>query len=104
MCCVDRLNPQSEAAIASATGELSESWLGTVGTALVVVARHEGAALAHEKVEVRALVRLQHMIEVQAPVAALKRRLGLFPFSAPLRELILRHQEVEPALRDIELD
>src|SRR2546427_11606526 len=88
----------SEAAIALASGELPESWLGTVGTTLVVVARHEGAALAHEKVEVRALVRLQHVIEVQAPVAARERRFGLLPFPAPLRELVLRHQEVEPSL------
>ncbi len=43
---------------ALAFGELPESWLGTVGTALVVVARHEVAALAHEKVEIRAFVRL----------------------------------------------
>src|SRR5947209_9051902 len=89
---------------ALASGELPESWLGTVGTTLVVVARHEGAALAHEKVEVRALVRLQHVIEVQAPVAARERRFGLLPFPAPLRELVLRHQEVEPSLRDVELD
>src|SRR3989475_225184 len=94
----------SEAAIASATGELPESWLGTVGTPLVVVARHEGAALAHEKVEVRALVRLQHVIEVQAPVAARERRLGLFPFPAPLRELIVRYEELQASLRDVELD
>src|SRR5207249_116862 len=55
---------------ALASGELPESWLGTVGTALVVVARHEGAALAHEKVEIRAFVRLQDVIEIKAPVAA----------------------------------
>src|SRR5881396_396405 len=89
---------------ALASGELPESWLGTVGTALVVVARHEGAALAHEKVEIRAFVRLQHVIEIKAPVAARERRLGLFPFSAPLRELLLRNEELEPALRDVELD
>src|SRR3989475_7842477 len=89
---------------ALASGELPESWLGTVGTALVVVARHEVAALSHEKIEIRALIRLQHVIEVQAPVAALQGGLGFFPFSAPLRELVLRHQELEPSLRDIELD
>src|SRR5437773_2689836 len=72
----------SEAAIALASGELPESWLGTVGTALVVVARHEVAALPREEIEVGALVRLQHVIEIQAPVAALERRLGLFPFPA----------------------
>src|SRR5258705_1801430 len=54
----------SEAAIALASGELPESWLGTVGTALVVVPRHEVAAFPHEEVEVRAFVRLQHVIEI----------------------------------------
>src|SRR2546426_9692325 len=94
----------SEAAIALASGELPESWLGTVGRPLVVVARHEVAAFPHEEVELRALVRLQHVIEIQAPVAARERRLGLLPFPAPLRELVLRHQELEPSLRDVELD
>src|SRR5882762_6870562 len=89
---------------ALASGELPESWLGTVGTALVVVARHEGAALAHEKVEIGAFVRLQHVIEIEAPVAACQRRLGLFPFPAPLREFLLRHEQLELSLRDVELD
>src|SRR2546425_8682711 len=88
----------SEAAIALASGELPESWLGTVGTALVVVPRHEAAAFPHEEVEVRALVRLQHVIEIQAPVAALKRRLGLLPFPAPLRELLPRHEQLPAPL------
>src|SRR5206468_9914361 len=77
---------------ALASGELPESWLGTIGTTLVVVARHEGAALAHEKVEIRALVRLQHVIEIQAPVAARRRRFGLLPLPAPLRELVVRYE------------
>src|SRR4029077_15266398 len=94
----------SEAAIALASGELPESWLGTVGTALVVVARHEVAALSREEVEVRAFVRLQHVIEIQARVAARGRRVGLFPFPAPLRELIVRYEQLQPALRDVELD
>src|SRR5213596_559430 len=89
---------------ALASGELPESWLGTVGTALVVVARHEVAALAGEEVEIRALVRLQHVIEIQAPVAALKRRLGLLPFPSPLRELVVRYEQLQLALRDVELD
>src|SRR5918992_810158 len=40
----------------------------------VVVAWHEGAAFADEEVEVGALVRLQHVVEVQLPVATLERR------------------------------
>src|SRR3989441_7353384 len=94
----------SEAAIALASGELPESWLGTVGTPLVVVARHEVAAFPHEEVEIRALVRLQHVIEIQAPVAARERRLGLLPLPAPLRELILGHQELQSALCHVQLD
>src|SRR2546425_11713657 len=83
---------------ALASGELPESWLGTVGTALVVVPRHEVAAFPHEEVEIRALVRLQHVIEIQAPVAALERRLGLLPFPAPLRELLPRHEQLPAPL------
>src|SRR5882724_9525928 len=93
----------SEAAIASASGELPESWLGTVGTALVVVPRHEVAAFPNEEIEVRALVRLQHVIEIKTPVAARERRLGLLPFPAPLRELVVRYKQLQPALRDFEL-
>src|SRR5207245_7237824 len=89
---------------ALASGELPESWLGTVGTPLVVVARHEVAASPHEEVEIRALVRLQHVIEIQAPVAAFKRRYGLLPFPAPLCELFVRYEQLQPALRDVELD
>src|SRR5882762_10106999 len=94
----------SEAAIALASGELPESRPGTVGTALVVVPRHGVAPFPHWEVEIRALVRLQNVIEIQAPVAARERRLGLSPFPAPLRQLLLRYEELEPALRDVELD
>src|SRR5712691_5853355 len=79
----------------------TERWLTNW---LVVVARHEVAALSREEIEVRAFVRLQHVIEIQAPVAARERRLGLFPFPAPLRELIVRYEQLQPALRDVELD
>src|SRR5882762_5816901 len=73
-------------------------------TTLVVVARHEVAAFPGKEVEVRAFVRLQHVIEIQAPVTACKRRLGLFPFPAPLRELLLRHEQLQAPLGDVELD
>src|SRR5467141_266456 len=94
----------SQAAIGIGFGELPESWVGTVGAALVVVARHEGAALAGEEVEVRAFVRLQHVIEVQAPVAALEGRLRRLPFFPTGRKLLLRDEQLQPALRDVELD
>src|SRR5258708_31809932 len=94
----------SEAAIASASGELPESWLGTVGTALVVVPRHEVAAFPNEEIEVRALVRLQHVIEIKTPVAARERRLGLLPFPAPLPRLLLWHEQLQTPLGDVQLD
>src|ERR1043165_1733412 len=50
----------------------------------VVVTGHERAALADEEVEVGALVGLQHVVEVQAPVAAWQRWLGLPPLLFPL--------------------
>src|SRR5258706_7187995 len=71
---------------------------------LMIIPWHESAALACEEIEVHAFVRLQHVVEIQPPVAALQRRLGLFPFSAPLRELVLPHDELEAPLRDVELD
>jgi len=40
----------------------------------VVVAGDEGAALADEKIEVGPFARLQHVVEVQLPVAAIERR------------------------------
>src|SRR5437879_5000990 len=87
-----------------ARGPQYTSYQLSVISSLVVVARHEGAALAGEKVEVCAFVRLQHVIEIEAPVPARQRRLGLFPFPAPLRELIVRYEQLQPALCDVELD
>src|SRR5688572_33329643 len=46
----------------------------SIGPSSVVVARDEGAALADEEIEVGALVRLQHVVEIQLPVAAIQRR------------------------------
>src|SRR5688572_33480365 len=48
---------------------------------LMIIARHEGAALADQEVEIRALVGLEHMIEVELPVAAIERRLGRLPLA-----------------------
>src|SRR2546426_8858467 len=70
----------------------------------MIVARHEGAALADEKIEVGAFARLQHVIEVQLPVAALERRRGQLPVLSSLEENVFRHQEHQPALFDVQLD
>ena len=45
----------------------------------MVVARYEGAALADEEIQVRTLVGLQHMVEIELPVAPAQRWLGLPP-------------------------
>src|SRR5258705_5969360 len=58
----------------------------------VIVARHEGAALSGEEVQVRAFVRLQHVIEIQPPVAALQRRLRRAP-EPPLERGYWRSEE-----------
>src|SRR5438105_14675730 len=70
----------------------------------MIVARHEVAALAGEEIEVCALVRLQHVVEVKFPVAALLLRGGCFPLRLPLKKNFLRNQEFELSLSDIELD
>src|SRR5205085_8935639 len=71
---------------------------------LVVVARHERAALADQEVEVGAVARLQHMVDVELPVAALEWRFGRLPTGAALLQLTLAHQELQLALRDVQLD
>src|SRR3954451_1591653 len=70
----------------------------------VIVARHERTALADEEVEIRALVRLQDVVVVEAPVAALERGLGRAPPGTPLVQLTLVDEQFQPALGDIELD
>src|SRR5688572_24810184 len=44
--------------------EVPQSTPTSARTPLVVVARDEGAALAHQEVEVHAFVRLQHVVHV----------------------------------------
>src|SRR3954469_7612304 len=76
----------------------------SIACSSVIVARHEGAAFPDEEVEVRALVRLQDVVVVEAPVAALERGLGRAPRGTPLRQLRLVDEQFQPALSDIELD
>src|SRR5207244_12973588 len=70
----------------------------------VVITRHERAALADQEIQIRAFVRLQHVVEVKAPVAALERRFGRLPFFPALGELLVGYVEVQAALRHVELD
>ena len=71
----------------------------------VVVARHEGAALADQEIEVGALVGLLHVVEVQPPVAAL--RAAAWASSSSffcVASSLCGHLQVQLSLRDIELD
>src|SRR6185369_703277 len=76
----------------------------SIASPSVVVARHECAALADEEVEVGTLVRLQDVVMVKAPVAALERGLGCLPPGAPLLQLTLADEQLQAALGDVELD
>ena len=51
---------------------------------LVVVARHEGSGFAREEIEVGALVGLQHVVEVELPVAPDRGGLGFLPLQFSL--------------------
>src|SRR5262245_66020917 len=71
---------------------------------LVIVARHESTALSRQKIQVRALVRLQNVVVVELPVAALEVRLRRLPAPAALCELLLGHEEIELPLLHVERD
>src|SRR4026208_1916525 len=71
---------------------------------LVVVAGHEGAALADEEVEVRALVGLQYVIAVGLPVAARERRSWLLPFLFSFLKFTGRNDQIQFPLRHIQFD
>src|SRR5439155_14229661 len=70
----------------------------------VVITRDEGAALADQEVEVGAVVGLQHVVEVKAPVAARERRRGFLPRFLSARELPRWNLQRQFSLRDVELD
>src|SRR5438874_11229810 len=93
-------------AAAARSGSSNHSRAVTVRMAvsLVVVARDEGAALADEKVEIGAVARLQHVIDVELPVTALERGLGRLPARAARGELAVAYYELQLALRHVELD
>src|SRR4051812_48161722 len=71
---------------------------------LVVIPGHERPAFTDEEVEVGALVRLFHMVEVKAPVAARQRRLGLLPFRLAFLQFLVGNEQLELSLRHVELD
>src|SRR5262245_65775386 len=71
---------------------------------LVIVARNEGAAFPDQEVEVRALIGLEDVVVVEAPVASLERGLGRAPLGTPLLQLAVVDQQFQPALGHVELD
>src|SRR6185503_18676301 len=76
----------------------------SIACSSVIVARHERAALADEEVEIRALVRLQDVVVIEAPVAALERWLRRLPPGLALLQFGIRHEKLQPSLRYIQLD
>src|SRR4051794_21236596 len=70
----------------------------------VVVTRYEGSALADEEIKVSALVGLLHMVEIEAPVAALEWWFGLLPILFSTGKFFVRDQQLDLSLRRIQLD
>src|SRR5690606_8355596 len=66
--------------------------------------RHPGAAAADQEIEIGALVGLQHMVDIEALVAALEIRLRRLPGGLALGQLRVRHIDVQPPPGDVELD
>src|SRR5664280_434699 len=70
----------------------------------MVVAWHEGAAPADQEVEVDAFVGLQHVIDVELPVAAAERRRRPLPVLHARRELGIADVEMNAPIGHVELD
>src|ERR1700722_13636322 len=77
---------------------------GTQGLCLVRLARDFMAAAAEQKIEVRALVGLHHVFDVERLVAALECRVRCNPFCTTLLQFRIVHVEMEPSCWDVELD
>ena len=70
----------------------------------MVVARHEGPALADQKVQIHPLVGLQNMVDVQFPVAAGQWRWRRGPAGQSACQLGIADVQVQPAIGHIELN
>src|SRR5918996_2414957 len=77
----------------SATLNALPDWAKQYNLNSVIVTGNERAAPADEEIEIRALARLVDVVEVEAPIAALERRLGRFPFLLPARDFVLGHEK-----------
>src|SRR5262245_40706444 len=76
----------------------------SIACSSVIVAGDEGSALPDQEVEVRALIGLENVVVVEAPVASLEGGLGRAPLGTSLLQLALVDQQLQPALGHIELD
>src|SRR6266542_1488177 len=73
--------------------------------ALVRLTSHFVAAAANQKIEVRALIRLLYVLDVQTrPAAGRQIQLGNAPRRASRDELRVADVQVQPALLDVDLD
>src|SRR5512132_2954141 len=70
----------------------------------MVVPRDKRATLADQEIEVRALVGLQYVIEIELPVASGERCFRFLPFLFSPLNLAGRNQKVQFPLRDIEFN
>src|SRR5450830_1868482 len=70
----------------------------------MVVAREGGFAPTNEEVQIGTLIGLQHVVDVELPVARGHRWRGRLPVGQAARQLLVRHMQVDFALGHIELD
>src|SRR5277367_2274997 len=73
----------------------------------VRMAWHFRAPAAHEEIEVASLVRLQHVFDIEVPIAACigRHRLSLlFPFGEPRRQFGLADVQMQPSGVTVHLD
>src|SRR5579883_2329780 len=71
---------------------------------LVVVARDLGPTLAHQEIEIDAVISLQHMLDIELDPPAISVRRGRAPGCAAASELGVVDVDVQAALGDIERD
>src|SRR6476661_6404503 len=66
------------------------------GESSVVIFRNECTALADEEVEIGAFISLQHMVNVELPVAGRQRRRRRGPLRHTGLELLVADQQLQP--------
>jgi len=64
----------------------------------------KGTAFPHQEIQVRALVGLQHVVEVEPPVAALELGLGRLPLCLSFLQFLTGNDQFNFSLGGVELD